>query len=274
MNPRISVIIPCYNHGKYIREALAGLKKLPEGLCEIIIVNDGSTDTYTIETLEKLKEENYRIIHQVNQGLGKTRNNGIKLAQGEYILPLDSDNRINPEYITEAIRILDRNAGFSVVYCNPNYFGDKKGTTELPNFNLQQMMIGNYIDACAIYRKSAWEEVGGYDENMPFMGVEDWEFWLHLSFKGHKFYHINKALYDYRVAAVSMIKKDTAPNFQELKKYIEQKHSTFLKYDAIGNYVSERFAAAPFMFVVKLLIKTYFPKKYKELVEAKKINRI
>jgi hypothetical protein len=116
--------------------------------------------------------------------------------------------------------------------------------------------------------------VGGYDDNMPFMGVEDWEFWLHLSFKGHKFYHINKALYDYRVAAVSMIKKDTAPNFQELKKYIEQKHSAFLKYDAIGNYVSERFAAAPFMFVVKLLIKTYFPKKYKELVEAKKINRI
>ena len=274
MNPRVSVVIPCYNHGKYIREAIAGVEKLPKDLYEIIIVNDGSTDAYTIETLSKLQAENYTIINQQNQGLGKTRNNGIKLAKGEFILPLDADNRINPEYITKALRIFDQQANISVVYSNPNYFGDKKGSSELPDFNLQQLMIGNYIDACALYRKSAWEEVGGYDENMPFMGVEDWEFWLHLSFKGHGFYHINEALYDYRVAAVSMIKKDTAPNFQELKKYIEKKHYAYLNYDAIGNYVSERFAAAPFLFIVKLILKTYFPAKYKQLLASNKINRI
>lgn len=274
MSLRVSVIIPCYNHGKYIREALAGLQKLPPNIYEVIIVNDGSTDAYTIETLQKLQQEGYRIINQANQGLGKTRNNGIQLANGEYILPLDADNRIHAEYITEAIRILDRHAEYSVVYSNPNYFGDRHGTTELPEFNLQQMMIGNYIDACAIYRKSAWEQVGGYDENMPYMGIEDWEFWLHLAFKGHRFYHINRALYDYRVAAVSMIKKDTAPNFQALKYYIENKHQNYLNYDAIGNYVAERFKAAPLMFILKLFLKAYFPKKMNALVAAKKMNRI
>ncbi|MFY8021489.1 MAG: glycosyltransferase family 2 protein [Bacteroidia bacterium] len=274
MNPRVSVIIPCYNHGKYIREALAGVEKLPRDLYEIIIVNDGSTDAYTIETLEKLQAENYHIIHQENQGLGKTRNNGIKLAKGEFILPLDADNRINPQYIRKAIQLFDQYANISVVYSDPNYFGDKTGSSALPDFNLQKMMIGNYIDACALYRKSAWEDVGGYDENMPYMGIEDWEFWLHLAFKGHQFYHIKEALYDYRVAAVSMIKKDTAPHFQELKKYIEVKHEAFLNYDAIGNYVGERFKAAPFLFLIKLILKTYFPKKYSQLVANKKINRI
>jgi len=98
MNPRISIIIPCYNHGQYVREAISSVEKCTDkNLYEMIIVNDGSTDSFTLEEMGRLANDGYYVINQVNQGLGRTRNNGIKAAKGEYILPLDSDNRVRPE---------------------------------------------------------------------------------------------------------------------------------------------------------------------------------
>lgn len=270
----VAIIIPCYNHGAYIREALDSFKELNSTEVEVVIVNDGSTDNQTLDVLNQLKQEGFRVIDQKNQGLGKTRNNAIKATQAPYILPLDSDNRINPNYVRKAVEILEKQPEIGVVYSNPRYFGEREGIGELPDFNLQRLMLGNYIDACAVYRRSAWEAVGGYDENMPFMGVEDWEFWLHLAFKGYGFHHIPEPLYHYRVAPVSMIKKDTAPNFQVLKAYIEQKHKQFLDYSFVGTYVSERFKAAPLAFLVKLVLRTWFPSRYNKLVQERKLNRI
>lgn len=271
---KVAIIIPCFNHGAFIGEALNSLNGLSGDEIEVVIINDGSTDPSTLEVLQQIEKEGWRVIHQANQGLGKTRNNGIKATNAPFILPLDSDNRINPDYIRKATALLKENPEITVVYSNPRYFGEREGIGEIPDFNLQKLMLGNYIDACAVYRRSAWEAVGGYDENMPFMGVEDWEFWLNLAFHGYGFYHINEALYDYRVAPVSMIKKDTAPNFQELKRYIETKHKNFLDYTSIGNYISERFKAAPMVFLFKLLLRSWFPGKYFSLVNSKKMNRI
>jgi hypothetical protein len=135
-------------------------------------------------------------------------------------------------------------------------------------------MTGNYIDACALYRKSAWEQVGGYDENMPYMGVEDWEFWLNLSFHGHKFFHLAEPSYYYRVANQSMIKKDTGPNYNELRFYIEKKHAFYLDFDAPADALSLKFKANPVILLYKLILRTYFPAKYQSLVEQRKIKRI
>ena len=188
MNPKISIIIPCYNHGQYIREAIQSVEQCTDkSLYEIIIVNDGSKDEYTIDMMDKLAAEGYHVINQVNQGLGPTRNNGIKAARGEYILPLDSDNRIRPEYMYESIKILDAHPEIAMVYGDAQFFGDKDKRHVIGEFNLQNMMVENQIDACAVYRKSVWEAVGGYDEKMPIMGYEDWDMWLNMTFKKYKF---------------------------------------------------------------------------------------
>lgn len=274
MEKLVSIIIPCYNHGAFIREAIESISYSNSDELEIIIVNDGSTDAHTISVLNQLSEEGFNVINQTNQGLGKTRNNGIKQAKGKYILPLDADNKILPVYLEKGIEILQVNNQISVVYGDPILFGDKHGLAPVGAYNLQRLMTGNYIDACAIFRKSAWEQVGGYDENMPFMGVEDWEFWLNLSFHGHKFYHLAEPSYYYRVANQSMIKKDTSPNFNELRFYIEKKHANYLDFDASADALSLKFRANPLAVIYKLILRTYFPSRYKALVQQRKIKRI
>lgn len=229
MLPRISIIIPCYNHGQYIREAINSVEECKDNhLYEIIILNDGSTDEFTIDILRQLADEGYNVINQHNQGLGATRNNGIKMAAGEYILPLDSDNKIRKEYIYESIQILDSHSDVKMVYGDFEYFGDKKGEHKVGEFNLQKIMIGNYIDACAVFRKSAWETIGGYDENMPVMGMEDWDLWLNMCLTGYKFQYINKILFDYRISRNSMRTNLHSKNSVTLEAYMQSKYNGYL----------------------------------------------
>ncbi len=229
MNPVISIIIPCYNQGQYLEEALkSALGFIDKYYCEIIIVNDGSTDSETLAILNELSENGCSIINQVNKGLGAARNAGIKAAKGKYILPLDSDNKIRPEYISEGIKLLDENPELDVVYGNAEYFGEKAGVWESGEFNLQRLMIENYIDACAVYRKSTWEKLGGYDEKMPVMGYEDWDFWLRIAFQNGKFKYVNKVLFDYRYSSKSMIRSIEQRKMALIDEYMTKKHSQYL----------------------------------------------
>ena len=146
MNPIISIIIPCYNHGKYIEETLASIEKAKDRYpIEIIIVNDGSIDEYTISVLKKIEEKGYFVLNQNNGGLGNARNNGIKLAKGKYILPLDSDNNVLSPYFNDAVDILEKNADIDIVYGNIKKIGEITEDSFIEDFNLQKLMIGNVL---------------------------------------------------------------------------------------------------------------------------------
>jgi GT2 family glycosyltransferase len=228
--PKVSVIIPCYNQGEFLEEALSGIEGSVNQLYEIIIVNDGSTEEKTLSFLKKYESEGYHIIHQENCGLAGARNNGIKAAKAPYILPLDADNRVDPEYLTKAIQILDQEKDVGVVYANPRLFGDKKEMQTLPDFELYRLLAVNYIDACAVFRKDLWTEFGGFDPDMPFMGYEDWEFWIRIAKAGWKFKHLDEFLFDYRIRDKSMVATCNLPeNRQKLVDYIINKHVDFYK---------------------------------------------
>jgi len=225
----ISIIIPCYNQGIYIEEALQSILQCEDkSIYEIIIVNDGSTDEITLNKLKEISAKGYTMINQANKGLGAARNAGIKAACGKYILPLDCDNKIRPEYIYEGIKLLDKDPSLDVVYSDAEYFGEKTGTWESGEFNLQRLMIENYIDACAIFRKSTWERIGGYDENMPVMGYEDWDLWLRIAFQNGKFAYINRMLFYYRYSSKSMIHTVQKNKLSIIFEYMEKKHSLYL----------------------------------------------
>jgi glycosyltransferase involved in cell wall biosynthesis len=236
MNPEVSIVIPCYNHGKYIREALLSVQKSTYiKNCEIIIVNDGSNDSFTIQVLSEIEEEGIFVINQPNQGLGKTRNNGIKVAKGKYILPLDADNKISPSFIEKALVAFNKDNSISIIYTDREFFGTKQGVEHVGKFDTKRMINMNYIDACAIFRKEAWQTIGGYDENMPIMGWEDWDFWLSAIENKLLFYYIPEPLFQYRVIEDSMLHrlhKDVM--FTELLKYICQKHS-YLMYQVYND---------------------------------------
>lgn len=228
--PIISVVIPCYNHGQYINEAIQSVEEYKKKDYEIIIINDGSTDDFTNKRLKELKNEGYNVIFQENQGLSKTRNNAIRLARGKYILPLDADNKIKSDLISKAIKILDVNPSIAIIYSDRQLFGNSKGIANAGKFRLPVLLDGNYIDACAVYRKNVWEEVGGYDENLPMPAAwEDWDFWLSAAEKGFRFFYIPEPLFYYRVLEGSMnrmIMKSS--NGNHLREYIYKKHISLI----------------------------------------------
>jgi glycosyltransferase involved in cell wall biosynthesis len=203
---KVSIVIPCYNHGAMLREALASVEEVRnENLLEVIIVDDGSVEVETRKILDELEQEGHCVVRQPNRGSSAARNAGIRLAKGEFILPLDSDNRVRDVYLKEGVSFLKDNPSIGVIYADAEYFGEKSGRWDVPEFNLLSLIRWNFIDVCALYRKALWDEVGGYDEQMPWMGVEDWDFWLRVAANGGTFVHLSKIGFDYRVCADSQI---------------------------------------------------------------------
>ena len=206
LDGKVSIVIPCFNHGGMLRETLESVERARNAnLAEVIIVDDGSTDPDTCAYFEELAYSPYKIISQPNRGLGPARNAGIEAAQGEFILPLDSDNCIRKCYLSSGVKLLLEQPNVGVVYGDAEYFGERSGRWHVADFDLRQMVESNYIDACALYRKCVWASVNGYDENMPWMGSEDWDFWMRIAIRGLRFEHLDEIAFDYRVRRGSMV---------------------------------------------------------------------
>jgi glycosyltransferase involved in cell wall biosynthesis len=217
---KVSIVIPCYNHGAMLREALASVEEVRNAnVLEVIIVDDGSSEPETTRILNEVAEAGYSVERQPNRGVGAARNAGIRLAKGEFILPLDSDNRLREVYLNEGVSLLKNNSSIGVIYTDAEYFGERSGRWHVPNFNLSSLIRTNFIDACALYRKKLWEELGGYDEQAVCMGLEDWDFWLRVAWHGGSFVHLPEIGFDYRVRRDSLIVK-ARPHAGEIVNYI------------------------------------------------------
>jgi len=203
--PKVSVIIPCYNHGEYLDEAVESVLAQTFRDVEIIITNDGSTDEKTIYKLENYNRPNTRVIHTSNQGLSMARNNGIREACGEFILPLDADDKVASTYLEKAVAILDSRPKTGIVYCLADCFGAQQGRWPIPDYSSRGMLLTNLIFCCSLFRKSSWEQTGGYNPNMS-KGWEDWDFWLSLIELGCDVHRIPETLFFYRVAPESMVR--------------------------------------------------------------------
>ena len=204
--PRLSVVIPCYNQGEYLAEAVASVERSVEEPCDLIIVNDGSTEGRTHEVLDVLRSAGYYVIDQENSGLSAARNRGIEAARGEYVLPLDADNRLRPGFISAAHNVLDVRSDVGVVYSDRHDFGLRNETVDVPPFDPILLLPFNCIDACALLRKEVWGACGGYDPKAsPW---EDWDLWIGAIERGWLFHHAEVIGFDYRVRPNSMLSAD------------------------------------------------------------------
>jgi glycosyltransferase involved in cell wall biosynthesis len=235
MNPILSIIIPCYNSQATLGTTLESVLHQDFQDWEAIIINDGSIDATEEIALKWVeKDKRFKYFLKQNEGLGKTRNYGILRAKGTYILPLDSDNQLMKDFAQNAIDVFDKNSEVGVVYGDAEYFGDTIGFWKVAEYNLEKMLVHNYIDACAIYKKELWQKVGGYDENMPYQGHEDWEYWVALGLLNTKFYHLKEITFKYYVSKSSMIRSFSEKMITEnqdyiVKKYSEEYHSQYCK---------------------------------------------
>lgn len=198
----VSVVIPCYNHGGFLMETLDSLQAQSFTDFEIIVVNDGSTDEATVAMLQGLTSANTRVIHTPNRGVSAARNRGIEEALGDYILPLDSDDKIGPDYLKFSVGLLESRPEVAIVYGERVLFGEREGMDVLPDYNTRALLIDNCIYPAALFRKDDWRTVGGYSEKMVY-GWEDWDFWISLSELNKQVVKIPEILFYYRVRSIS-----------------------------------------------------------------------
>jgi glycosyltransferase involved in cell wall biosynthesis len=224
MTPTVSVIIPCFNHGQFLPEAVASVTDMKRDDVELIVVDDGSTEERTRKEMDALSASGINVLRQENKGLAAARNAGISISEGKYILPLDADNHLRPGYIEHGIRILDRNPQVGVVYGDAEYIGMRAGPWHVGPFDRNRILQWNYIDACAVYRRPIWEQNRGYDGSMPVQGLEDWDFWLGALEHGWQFEYVPEILFSYRVTNDSMITR-TSGFEAPVATFIARKHS-------------------------------------------------
>jgi glycosyltransferase involved in cell wall biosynthesis len=224
----VSIIVPCYKQAHYLSEALQSVLELTYSNWECIIVNDGSPDdTQRIAKQWQEKDSRFQYLYKENGGLSSARNAGIKICKGEYILVLDADDILHPDYLTKLVPVLEEDDTKGVVSCYSKFFFKNKKNiiNELKpsGTHYWDLMFENKLIATSLFRKKCWDEVGGYDETMK-KGFEDWEFWLNITKRGWEFQFVEEFLFYYRKAKKSMLVDTINHHAEANMEYIFRKH--------------------------------------------------
>ena len=214
----VSVIVPCYNYANYLEECIYSIAAQTYTNYEIIIVNDGSTDQFQKVAKEIKFTHNDKIINIINQpNSGQPaipRNNGIKQAYGEFILCLDPDDKISPNFLYESISLFDKHPDISIAFPNLQEFGDRHNYTDYGKFNQDTLIIANTLPIASIFKKEAWADVGGFKTNCP--GYEDWDFWISCQENGHRAINVKDSIFYYRIHGSSLL--NTAKSVDQERK--------------------------------------------------------
>lgn len=218
----VTVVIPCFNSGATLTQTVESVKAQTYKNIEIIVVDDGSTDVFTIATIDGLAK--VRIIRQENAGLSAARNRGFSEARGEYVLPLDADDWLETDALEHLAAALDANQKASFVYSHIQLEGEARGVLK-KSFNFFEQLFLNQMPYCILIRRSAWSDVGGYDQSM-LRGYEDWEFNIRLGIHGQFGIIVPRALFHYRVTSTGMLLGKSSNLHGELWLEIQRKHKS------------------------------------------------
>lgn len=231
----VSIIIPCFKQAHFLKESLQSVLDQTYTHWECIVVNDGSPDdTERIAQEWCLTDSRIQYLYQTNGGLPSARNFGITSCIGEFIVALDADDILHPEFLARLLPVLQSNESIGIVSCYRYFFMNNKENIiqqySANGANYRDLMFENKLMPASMYRKSCWEAVGGYDELMT-KGFEDWEFWLNVTKRGWQFTFVDEFLFYYRKAKQSML-TDTISNHAESNmEYIFRKHKElYIKY--------------------------------------------
>jgi glycosyltransferase involved in cell wall biosynthesis len=252
--PQLSVVIPCYNQTEYLRECLTSLIAQDIREWEGIVVDDHSTKGDVQATVDSFRDPRLHVVrHSKNKGLAAARNTGFHLAQGELVLPIDSDDCLEPSFLRVTSHVFIEIPQVDCVFTDLQCFGDSNEIWHYRVMTPRDMLKTQWIPGPGtLMRKRVWKSVGGYSEAPEFRhGNEDWDFWISAVKLGICTHHIPLPLYLYRRSSNSMSKS--------LKRYdyvtrntIYRRHSEFFcqynagkAFKAVG-YFNSATAAAHF----------------------------
>ncbi len=224
----LTVVVPYYNLGIYIDECIRSVLNSTWKNLELIIINDGSTDSLSTEKLRIYATvKNITVIHWANQGLAATRNLGAKTANGQFLAFLDADDKVDPTYYEKCITALTRNDNVFFAGSWVRYFEDSDKTW--PTFTPQPpyVLIHNPVNSSGlVYKKNAFL-TGGANDKMVDYGLEDYESVVNMLAHGLNGLILPEVLFYYRVRKGSMFRNITREKLLYSNAYITKKHGAF-----------------------------------------------
>jgi glycosyltransferase involved in cell wall biosynthesis len=200
---RVAVIIPCFNDGEFLREAVESVRE-PEPI-ELVVVDDGSRDDATLATLDELERTGVRVLrHDINRGLSAARNTGLRHTRASYVFPLDADDLAVPGVLARMADVLDEHPWAIVCYGDYEVFGsDSFVRRTLREFDPFRIAYRNELTATALFRRTALDEAGGWRPVVAGASGaddiwEDWHLWMTLAERGARGIHAGEGVLTYR----------------------------------------------------------------------------
>jgi len=209
-SPEVSVVVTLYNYAGVVRETLDSVAASEDVAFEIIVVEDRATDASRAVVVDYLAAHpdvpSVLLAKDANEGLAAARNAGFAAARGELVMVMDADNHVYPTCLRWLADAMRADADAAAAYAILEDFGTQRNIRSALAWDVERLCRANYIDAQAMWRRSAWEHLGGYrDDDDEVYGWEDWDLWLRLAADGGHATLVPQVLGRYRVQPGSMI---------------------------------------------------------------------
>jgi hypothetical protein len=223
--PTATIVIPCFNHGRFVREAVDSCLTQIDADVRVVVVNDGSDDGTTAAQCDAVAGERVRVIHQPNAGLPAARNRGAREADGEFIAFLDADDWIEPEFVTKLAKAIHEadDPSVSHAYCQEQLVELGQGIWRVPEWDAELMLITNLHPVTALIRRDYFEQLGGFDQTMT-RGYEDWELWIRCVARGWRGVRVPEPLFIWRRHAQVTMVMEAVQRHDELVGSIIERH--------------------------------------------------
>ena len=222
--PRVSVVVTCYDLGRYLDEAVASVLAQTFEDFEVLVVDDGSTDPATTQLLADYRRPRTRVLRTPNSGLPAAKNTGIRHTSGEYLCCLDADDALEPAFLERSVAALDADPELAFASHWLRTFGDETGEWRPTRCDFPALLDANTVNGAALVRRSAVAAVGGFDESLRD-GCEDWDLWIALVERGFRGTILPELLYAYRRRPDSLSRTMlSGTGHPELYRRIVEKH--------------------------------------------------
>lgn len=229
--PRATVVIPCFNHGRFVADAVRSCLAQADALVRIVIVNDGSNDGESTALCDRAAEmgANIRVLHQANKGLPAARNAGAAVATqeawGEYLVFLDADDWIEPDFVARLHRAIqaDPAADVSHAYCQEKLVEKGTGIWRVPAWDPILLLVTNIHPVTALIKRDRFEASGGFDETFK-SGYEDWDLWLRFAERGWRGVRVREPLFIWRRHSEATLVMQAAQKHGELHAVLIDRH--------------------------------------------------
>lgn len=226
--PSATIVVPCYNHGRFVADAVASALAQADADVRVVVVDDGSDDGATPGACDELAErfgERVAVIHQPNRGLPAARNRGAAGARTDYLAFLDADDTVAPDFVSKLAAAIEA-AGdqrVSHAYCQETLTDRAHGTWQVPEWDAELLLITNLHPVTCLVRREVFERVGGFDAAMTG-GYEDWEFWVRCSSRGYRGVRVAEPLFFWRRHSRDTMIHDAVTRHDALYAQIIERH--------------------------------------------------